>query len=142
MTNQDSESSTLVNPLVSFREKLGLSPEELANEVSLAVVLIKVQEKGIPHHLHPRFLQAFPDTVELIPDYQRFREAKRRENFPRGTKTIPEVGPDFADWLRSTGLTPEEFSELACMPMVDIHYAMSHWRLPATITHFFQEINA
>lgn len=129
------------NPLVTFREKLALTPPELAHKCLLSVVIINLQEKGIPHHLHPRFLRAFPETVGLIPGYQHFRTLRRKEAFPFGTSVVPETGPEFAGWLRNIDLLPEEFSERACLPMVDINFALHHWRLPSTVTHFFQEVN-
>jgi hypothetical protein len=129
------------NPLVSFRETLGLSPEELAKETSVGVVIILLQEKGIPHHLHPNFLRKFPDIVELIPAYQAYRVGQRRRNFAPPKET-PTDGPSFSHYLNVRHLDVEEFSELGCMPQQDIRYALHHWRLPITIQRFFEEISA
>lgn len=129
------------NPLVSFRNRLGLTPDALAREASVGVVIILLQEKGIPHHLHPNFLRRFPDVVEIIPAYQEFRVGQRRRNFAPPKET-PTDGPSFSHYLSVRHLTAEEFSELACMPQQDIRYALHHWRLPITIQRFFEEINA
>lgn len=134
-THQD-----LLNPLVSFRKRVGLSRREFAAALGLSLHLVIQYELGIPHHLHPRYLRTFPDILDLIPAYHAFRVATRQANFlPEGV--VPENGPDFAEWLRETGLDAEEFSVLACMPLTDIHYALHHWRLPVTIAKFFQEVN-
>jgi hypothetical protein len=106
----------------------------------VGVVIIRLHEKGIPHHLHPNILRRFPAVVEVISDYQEFRVSVRRENF--SPSATPESGPEFAGWLRSKGLSDREFSEMACMPVIDISYALHHWRLPITIRRFFEEINA
>jgi hypothetical protein len=129
------------NPLVSFRNRLGLTQLEQAHQCALAVVLIQAQEKGIPHHLHPRFLSTFPDAVELIPAYHDFRTSVRRENWPRGVTVVPSNGPEFAEFLRSSGLSGAEFSEKACMPLIDINYTLHHYRIPSTLIRFFEEIN-
>jgi hypothetical protein len=136
-----SETPSPVNPLVSFRETLKLTPSELAAHTGVSVVIIEMQEKGIPHHLHPRFLQKFPASVELIPSYYEFRKERRRANFPPAESVVPETGPEFAQWLRGRGLTVGEFSEKACLPVVDISYALHHFRLTSTIRRFFEEIN-
>lgn len=130
----------LNNPLVSFRETLGVSQQELADLCSVGVVIIQLQEKGIPHHLHPNFLRRFPDIVELLPDYQQFRVSVRRRNFAAPRK-VPTSGPEFSEYLNTRHLGSVEFSELACMPQADIRYAMHHWRLPSTIVRFFEELN-
>lgn len=129
----------LVCPLVSFREKLGLSILEMANECQLGVVIIKAQEKGIPHHLHERFLDTF-NCIDLIEPYQEFRVSERRRNFAPGVP--PKDSAEFLLWLDNQGLTAAEFSELACMPEVDVKAAMRQSRLPSTLVRFFEEINS
>jgi hypothetical protein len=132
-----------LNPLTNFRNSLGLSTIEMGVGCNLSPVIIHLQEQGIPHHLHPRFLSKFPDAVELIPAYHDFRTQTRRRNFGQlSLGLVPTSGPEFREFLDTYGLSPSEFSEMACMPMIDINHALHHWRLPITLVKFFEEVTS
>lgn len=129
------------NPLVSFREQLGLDANEFAGTLNLSTYVVLLHEQGIPHHLHPRYLKVYPGLVDIVPEYYDFRVSKRQHNFVgRVQGVVPNSGPEFAAWLRQLNMRPEVFSALACMPMVDVKYALHHWRLPSTLQRFFTEV--
>jgi hypothetical protein len=128
------------NPLTQFRLTLNLSQIELAVEVGVSPVIIQLHELGIPHHLHPKLLKRFPSLVELIPGYQEFRLRRRRRNFRGYRCVVPQNGPEFRGMLDEWGMSPAEFSEKACMPLIDINFALHHWRIPITLIKFFEEV--
>jgi hypothetical protein len=130
----------IYNPLLHFRKvTLRLCRAELAEACGLSVQIVDLQEKGIPHHLHPKFIKKFPEVTELLPAYYDYRISVRRNNFIN-PKVVATNGPEFSEFLRSEDITPEQFSELACMPMTDVNFALHHWRLPITIVQFFKEV--
>lgn len=130
--------SGAINPLRALREAEGVPRLQFASFLGTSKATVQFAEEGCfstiplayrPHLVREDFLQ-----------YQEFRVAKRRANFPDPAKL--EQCESLREVLEVFNLSPYQFAERACLQPSEVWRALNKKRTcyPKNLIQFFQTI--